>query len=381
MIQILNNITRLSLISFITTYSFLSLASSDSIPYNRFENHYKNEVKNHVMNNIDKDNSLTSKVKQSLVESSFGYINIANRSKNNRVFDSKGFSTSSINKSTNIILDEVEKYTRDNFGTNLSIDYRLSKEDNSSNINFTLFQPIARLAKRNFLFLQASGNYTKYSSKKFSSNINTRNTFNIGSVYRYSDAKSYILGANSFFDYVTGFGHKRYSIGLEAVYHGLDITYNNYRGISDTKTYKNFREEVIDGYDLEVLGNVPYMNWLKIGYKREGWDYNGSGDDNFSNSFVSELVLLPSLRLKYNSNEPTNESISTIRDKRNQTFLLSYSYKIGAKTAKVPSLLKGPIITDFTDDQLIKNRLNQAVKRKNEVMVRNYGSISISSGS
>jgi hypothetical protein len=275
------------------------------------------------------------------------------------------------NKIVNESLDEVEKKLHDKFATNLSMNYQLG-EDDSTSLEIIAVQPIKQFANH-YYFFQGSIVYNKYKQKyglapDQQDVFDDRGTFNAGLIYRYSDAENYIFGVNSFYDYVLNFGHKRFSVGAELVYKNLDITANRYYKITKLKSYNAQEEEVVDGYDLEILGALPYMHWLNIGYHLESWDY-GAYDDA-TEGLMLKAEILPSLFATYYANYFTNTA--NYRKKDNSTLKLSYIYQFGKKIdSSKDTMLTGAFPNkEKINKKFIKKRLVAPVRRKNEVITK-----------
>jgi len=93
-----------------------------------------------------------------------------------------------------------------------------------------------------------------------------RETLNLGYGKRFFNSdKSFLFGLNVFYDHELDYDHQRGSIGAEIKSSILELNTNHYFAISDEKTGKNnVKEEVADGYDLEIGAHVPYMPTAKI---------------------------------------------------------------------------------------------------------------------
>ena len=107
-----------------------------------------------------------------------------------------------------------------------------------------------------------------------------RNTLNLGLGKRlFSDDESVMFGLNSFYDYEIDYDHQRASIGGEIKSSILELSTNHYFGISGEQTGKNnIKEEVADGYDLEIGAHVPYIPTAKMYAKIFEYDIPGGSD-------------------------------------------------------------------------------------------------------
>ncbi|MDK9720724.1 MAG: inverse autotransporter beta domain-containing protein [Rhodospirillales bacterium] len=105
-----------------------------------------------------------------------------------------------------------------------------------------------------------------------------RDTTNLGLGYRrlFFD-NSLMIGANSFYDYEWTNRHQRYSIGGEVKYAMLDLYSNRYLAVTDIKDVgDNNKERVLEGYDIELRSQLPFMPWGRIGAKRYVWETKNS---------------------------------------------------------------------------------------------------------
>ena len=103
--------------------------------------------------------------------------------------------------------------------------------------------------------------------------------------------KTMMTGFNAFIDY-DDIGNARSSFGLEARNATLDFGYNYYFKIDDGTD-----EKVLDGYDLRLASQIPFMHWADLfvnSYEWEGRDR----DDIKGMKIGSELLLSPTLNLE-----------------------------------------------------------------------------------
>ena len=114
-----------------------------------------------------------------------------------------------------------------------------------------------------------NGNYfTQMSLFNTEKNNDERITANFGLGKRYlSDDKFTLTGLNLFLDYDNE-GNARSSIGLEMRNAVLEFAYNNYFGLDDADG-----EKVLDGYDLRLASQIPYLHWADIFLNSYSWDY------------------------------------------------------------------------------------------------------------
>ena len=126
-----------------------------------------------------------------------------------------------------------------------------------------------------------------------------RNTLNLGLGKRiFSDDESVMFGLNSFYDYEIDYDHQRASIGGEIKSSILELSTNHYFAISNEVTGKNnIKEEVADGYDLEIGAHVPYVPTAKFYTKYFEYDIPGGSD--FEGLEYSSKIGIPNTGLDF----------------------------------------------------------------------------------
>ena len=118
---------------------------------------------------------------------------------------------------------------------------------------------------------------------------------NIGVGYRkLSDNKNSMTGANVFFDYDEK-GNARASVGVELRSSAFDALANYYSAISGGKTVGDFTERTLDGYDISVVGQVPYIPWVNVIGKSYRWEAEKNSKDSTGEKLSLEMALTPNL--------------------------------------------------------------------------------------
>ena len=118
---------------------------------------------------------------------------------------------------------------------------------------------------------------------------------NIGVGYRkLSDSKNSMTGANVFFDYDEE-GNARSSVGVELRSSAFEVLGNYYSGISGAKTVGSFTERTLDGYDISVVGQVPYIPWVNVIGNSYNWEADKNSKDSKGEKFSLEMALTPNL--------------------------------------------------------------------------------------
>lgn len=121
----------------------------------------------------------------------------------------------------------------------------------------------------------------------------TRETINLGFGKRFfSEDLSTMYGINAFYDHELDYDHTRTSLGAEIKSSYLELNFNNYFANSGSKTGKNGKaEEALDGHDLEIGAQVPYVPSATFYTKSFSFD-NPSGN-NFEGYEYSSKIKVP----------------------------------------------------------------------------------------
>ena len=122
----------------------------------------------------------------------------------------------------------------------------------------------------------------------------SRISTNAGVGYRkLSDSKTSMAGTNVFLDYDEK-GNTRTSIGLELRASAFEVIANYYRALSDGKTVGDFTERSLDGMEISIVGEVPYLPWANIVVNKYEWEKNRNSKDSKGEKYSLELALTPS---------------------------------------------------------------------------------------
>ena len=211
----------------------------------------------------------------------------------------------------------------------------------------------------------ANGNFfTQFSIFNTEKNNDERIVGNLGFGKRMlNDDKTMMTGFNAFLDY-DDIGNARSSLGVEARNAVLDFGYNYYIGIDDGTD-----EKVLDGYDLRLASQIPYMHWADIfvnAYEFDGRDR----DDIKGRKLGSELLLNPNLNLELAYDDKDKEGLE---DEWYAKIILIHPPRTG------PSLQDGFISgTAWKEDKDMSGELLTKIQRNNKIVVEFKGSSTIS---
>ena len=193
------------------------------------------------------------------------------------VFTTSNADTSKIKDN---FFSSIENFLDSNFeDTDFSIK---SKEGNKPEIGILTFKPLND-TDDGLTFFQGS----------FFTHDGDRETLNLGFGRRvFNDDKSFMYGLNAFYDHELDYNHQRGSIGGEIKSSILELNTNHYFGISKQRTGKNsIKEDVADGYDIEIGAHVPYMPSAKVYAKI--FEYEIPGGSDFEGMEYSSNIGIP----------------------------------------------------------------------------------------
>ena len=190
-----------------------------------------------------------------------------------------------IDRFTNGLSEAVENILDGEGDTQVRIDMG---EDYKPEFSIVTVRPIAihHSVDATFIQLQLSDHKIRGDS---------RLAGNIGVGYRkLSDSKTSMTGANVFFDYDEK-GNARASVGVELRSSAFDALANYYTAISGGKTVGDYTERTLDGYDISVVGQVPYIPWVNIIGNSYNWEAEKNSKDSKGEKFSLEMALTPNL--------------------------------------------------------------------------------------
>lgn len=262
---------------------------------------------------------------------------------------------------TNSITDSALQWLRNGIGNNgpewaKRIEFDLDLQEDSEPVwSILTVQPLYQtLNREKTMFTQArlARNY------KFG---DERTTTNIGLGYRQLFLNNtLLLGANGFFDYESEMDHTRVGYGVEARWYNFDFYANYYDATSDKRTYTGsegtWTEQALDGYDLELTSQIPYLPWMRLRGQYFEYDTVNASEDIDGWSASSEMDLHPNFRMELGV---TDDNFSDNRVFAKFTFRLADSKKTAATTKLVDDKLFD--MRDMSDYTLDKVRRNNTI--------------------
>ena len=256
--------------------------------------------------------------------------------------------------SANAISDYFSNLIPGDGDTELSIDLR---ENHSADYSLLLVRELDGETNKN-TFTQLSLFNTEKDSKD-------RNVLNFGVGKRFlSDDKFSLTGLNAFLDYDDE-GNLRSSIGLEVRNAVLDFSFNNYFALDDADG-----EKVLDGYDLRLASQIPYIHWADIFINSYSWD-GVTRDDVEGLMYGTEMLLSPNINLEIAFDDKDKAGLD---DEYYAKIMFVHPPRNSASISDGISSDMWRAQKDMSDEMLTK------VKRNNKIFVEFNGSASIVRG-
>ena len=192
--------------------------------------------------------------------------------------------------------------------------------------------------------------------------MDARTTLNLGFGQRYLNADETLLtGFNVFFDYDANYGHQRASIGGEIKSSALGLTANGYEALTKWKTGKNSsRERALDGYDIELGVQVPYIPGGRLYAKNWKWDVDG-GTDVKGNTFALAFSHLFGYGLSLELGTKDFDGAAADQD----FVKVTYGLKLGEPSERSSSFFSNSM---FERTSMAPNMLDE-VRRNNAIVV------------
>ena len=147
-----------------------------------------------------------------------------------------------------------------------------------------------------------------------------------------------MLGGNIHLDREWKRDHNRLGLGVEARWYGADIFLNRYQGLSSDRSISSITtEEILDGWDLQTMLQVPYVPSVRILATSSRWKV-GSGE--YSNGWEAgiEADLTSFLQLTIGANDYSS-------DNKNKGMFLRLRLSPGQYGKNRPTLLSANSIS------------------------------------
>ena len=197
-------------------------------------------------------------------------------------------------------------------------------------------------------------------------NDDTRFILNLGYGQRYiSSDKSMITGMNAFIDYDTE-GHARTSLGVEAKAPILELTGNYYLGLSGAETIDGTKEKVLDGYELNLSSQLPFMPWTRINVQNYDFKKDKASENTGGNLVSLEMNLSPSIQF-----EASRNFIDTTGVDDENSFKIMYYNPPRNKT----SLQDGFLSASAFEKGDVEAKMKDKVRRRNAMTIEVQGAV------
>ena len=197
-------------------------------------------------------------------------------------------------------------------------------------------------------------------------NTNGHTVLNVGVGQRYlNDDETVMTGINAFFDYNVDYSHQRASVGAEFKTSAFEVTANSYSALTKWKTGKNNNQErALDGYEIEVGGQLPYMPGTMLYAKSWKWDVPASSNDIKGKTYSLAF------------NHMTDAGVAVELGRKDYDGLLkdedfvTVKYRIMTDGATMGGS-GGSIFSDMMfENSSMRKRLLEEVRRENDIIVQ-----------
>ena len=131
-----------------------------------------------------------------------------------------------------------------------------------------------------------------------------RTNYSAGLAYRYlPPSEKYVVGANIFMDYQRPYGHRRASFGLDYQTSLWGASTNYYQGLTGWRDARTgYEERSLDGYDIELIGRLPFLPAVQIAGKSYRWQ-SFNQEDIVGQELQVEYSPIPALTIEASVND------------------------------------------------------------------------------
>ena len=200
---------------------------------------------------------------------------------------------------------------------------------------------------------------------------NSRAVLNLGLGHRYlSDDESVITGFNAFLDYDPNYGHQRVSIGAELKASAFELTANSYKALTKWKKGKNSNQErALDGHDIELGTQIPYMPAAKLYVKNWKWTgEDGIGDTKGNTYSLAFSHLANGVKVELGRRDYDG------LQKDEDFAQLTYTIPMGGQPAHSSKPL---FSSEMFESASMKDKMLDKVRRNNAIVIQTKFSTSV----
>ena len=223
--------------------------------------------------------------------------------------------------------------------------------------------PLSTLDNKHLYFTQIRfGNHEPFA------NNDERHLLNLGFGLRsLANNNNAIIGANIFYDYEFDEGHSRASLGVEYLASNFQLSANIYDRLSESESYASgsttLIEEVLNGYDYSVVGQVPYLPWANLIYNGYRWDQ--SGPDLEGNRISLEAKIHRGLVFEYGRNDIDNAS--------DDEHFYNLTLRWPNDHRGLPTIFTNPVSENAFTEKNMENEMLHKVRRTNNIITQRSG--------
>lgn len=184
-----------------------------------------------------------------------------------------------------------------------------------------------------------------------------RNTVNLGFGSRYiNDPETVIIGGNVFYDYELDSDHERSGFGVEVLTSLLEFRANRYSAISGTVNYQGLDETALDGHDIKLTANLPYLYSSNVYFERSDFDDGGAYSVEMDEYGV-QLEVAPNLVFSFAEQREQGSRTERVAS-------LTYSIALGERNSPTRVMQDGDWSAQL---QPIRDQLYRPVERENRI--------------
>ena len=223
--------------------------------------------------------------------------------------------------------------------------------------------PLSMLENKHLYFTQVRfGNHEPFA------NNDERHLLNVGFGLRsLANNNNAVIGANVFYDYEFDEGHSRASLGVEYLASNFELSANIYDRLSERVSYTSgsttLIEEVLNGYDYSVVGQVPYLPWANLIYNGYRWDQSGS--DLEGNRISLEAKIHRGLVFEYGRNDIDNAS--------DDEHFYNLTLRWPNDHRGLPTIFTNPVSENAFAEKNMENEMLHKVRRTNNIITQRSG--------
>ncbi len=120
-----------------------------------------------------------------------------------------------------------------------------------------------------------------------------RNIFNVGLGYRHIlGENAAIAGIQTFYDFEGKYNMNHWGVGGDLRWNIFDLYTNQYYGIGDKiRTNDGATEKSLNGYDVGLAVQIPFMPWAKVHYSYYQWNKERTAEILTGNKYSVEGAL------------------------------------------------------------------------------------------